>query len=581
MKKILNIISSNEDKSLFGLKTILDIEKISFNKCLREDIDGNLKYDSLVDVFLNNDEVDPWGSKPKVFIGNSSHSSLLSFFGIKKVLIERKKIVDIKLTGNLFKEKINDKLNKYLPNKIVRFPISCIHIIDKYNNDNKNFEVLAYFADNSLPAIIKKGNIVWCLFDICEAFYLLTTENYITKENFKKRDFSSFPLLQKLYYYAPSFLRKIVQEFSFKKLLERVSRERIENFRTNFPIDCTGWIIVEIIKALVLHTGIPLVTINKFPGKYKSCIIFTHDIEPTVYSYKKGIMSLFNEISKSKVKSSMGLVSVWAKKYPEFIINSKDDMEFYCQGLYHEGKTLELSYEQLYDRVKLAKEILEELLKQNISGYRSPRMNRSQDLFKAIEKAGYKYSSVLVDSDRENTHFFGGGISINFPFRPLLTEGKIREAKFLEFPVTAPDCITPIFMGFSEEKLQELYQQKIDFVCDIGGCFVSLIHAGVFNKKDSRIRNGLLLFVIGVVENNKNIWKVGFRQAYEWWISREKLNISITNDKICVENKNNKEILDIALKIETLSSTKEVKIDSINALNHSVIKCDEDIICQT
>lgn len=581
MKKSLNVLTAKENHSLFGLETILKIEAISYNLYLERDY-VEKREDSLVDLFLNCGGLNLKIEKPTILIGDCADNKVLEYFNVKRSSKAYKRFIDIKITDNLFPGRLKETLSTYLPGKIIRMPMANIGIINEKNADGKQYDVLAYFADTNTPAVIKKKNIVWCLFDICEVFYFLITESYISNDKFKKHDLLSFPLLHKLYYYAPNFLRKIIQGFLFNRLLAKVKAEHLDNFRTDFPIDCTGWLMIETVKALILHTGAPLITIKKFPSSYNSCILFTHDIEPTTYAYKKGIFKLLGEIKKYNLKSSIGLVAIWSRIYPGFIDDSigNDNIEFHCQGLYHMGKTLGLTLEQLRHRVSLAKEILEKLLKHEIFGYRSPRLNRSPDLIKAIEHAGYKYSSISVDADRENTHFFGGGVSVNFPFRPPIMDGnRIRKASFLEFPVTAPDCITPIFMGRTEQELFDIYIKKITFVHDIGGFFISLIHAGVFNEADSQLRHRLLRFVIGAVENKKDIWKTGFRQAYEWWVTREGLNISIAGDKIRIINNNDHVVSDIGIEVQTLSSKSNLNVTSLSANSYADIDCPKGIIC--
>jgi peptidoglycan/xylan/chitin deacetylase (PgdA/CDA1 family) len=582
MKKLISIFSSAKDsRSLFGLETILDIEKISYSSSLNKDDVGEQK-GFLVDLFLNHGGLDLKEGKPTVLIGNCTGCKAPEYFDIRVTSRARKQFIDIKITDDLFPTRLKEILNDCLPDKTVRMPMANVEIIDEKNSDGRKYEVLAYFSDTNTPAIIKRKNVVWCLFDICEVFYFLITESYINGDKPEKHDLMSFSFLHKLYYYAPDFLRKRIQKFLFNRLLAKVEKERLNNFRTGFPIDCAGWIIIEIIKALVLHAGAPLITIKKFPSRYNSCILFTHDIEPTTYAYKKGIFKLLDEIKRHGIKSSIGLVAVWSKIYPGFVNigTNNENIEFHCQGLYHMGKTLGLSLEQLRHRVSLAKEILEKLLKREIFGYRSPRLNRSQDLIKAIEQAGYRYSSISVDTDRENTHFFGGGVSINLPFRPpLIDDGKIRRANFIEFPVTAPDCITPIFMGLAERELFDIYVKKMAFVHDTEGFFISLIHAGVFNEADSRLRHRLLQFVVDTVKTKEDIWKAGFEQAYEWWNAREGLSVNIAGEKIRVINNNNHIVSDIGIEIKTLSGKHSLKVASLAPNSYVDIDCPQTIIC--
>ena len=98
---------------------------------------------------------------------------------------------------------------------------------------------------------------------------------------------------------------------------------------------------------------------------------------------------------------------------------------------------------------------LERRLGRPVTGYRSPRLDRSPDLAWALDHTGFAFDSSYPDVDRENLAHFGAGVRLNLPYRPAVADkaGGIRPSRCLELPLTAPDCIQPLFAGESVETL--------------------------------------------------------------------------------------------------------------------------------
>ena len=57
---------------------------------------------------------------------------------------------------------------------------------------------------------------------------------------------------------------------------------------------------------------------------------------------------------------------------------------------------------------------------------------------------------------------YGRGVRLNLPYRPLLEDGDghWRLSRCLELPLTAPDCIQPLFAGQDAETLRSTIEAE-------------------------------------------------------------------------------------------------------------------------
>jgi peptidoglycan/xylan/chitin deacetylase (PgdA/CDA1 family) len=207
-----------------------------------------------------------------------------------------------------------------------------------------------------------------------------------------------------------------------------------------------------------------------------------------------------------------------------------------CHGLEHRG-------EQVWGRARVATTLerarvrLERKLGRSVTGYRSPRLDRSPDLAWALDRAGFVYDSSFPDVDRENMANFGRGVRLNVPFRPLIDDGNggVRPSRCLELPLTAPDCIQPLFAGESPERLRQTVESKVEFLGATGGLYVALVHGGVFDDHDADLRTAHLEFVYRQLRR-ADVWLAGMDDLADWWCRRESLKLTVKASAVHVTN---------------------------------------------
>jgi hypothetical protein len=266
--------------------------------------------------------------------------------------------------------------------------------------------------------------------------------------------------------------------------------------------------------------------------------MLTHDIEPCIYAYTAGLEQLLSRVARSGHPATFGLVAGPASR--SLFVRSEAQLrraEVLCHGLEHRGETLEGSRIDIAAGIASARTILERRLERPIKGFRSPRLDRSPDLVWALDRLGFEYDSSYPDVDRESLDHFGGGVRINVPFRPPIVtqDGRLRPSRCLELPVSAPDCIQPLFQGDDIRQLRRAVRAKIAFVRETGGLYVGIVHGGVFGDRDGSRRGAHLSFVSRQL-SRPDVWLATAGDVAQWWVAREHLAIRTVADRIVVTN---------------------------------------------
>ena len=360
--------------------------------------------------------------------------------------------------------------------------------------------VLATFQDahgRRTPAVVQRGHQVWCLFDLGAALTDLLTESYLPEPTTRSLRSGVTRSALALYYRAPDAVRRVVQRRSYARLDRHL--RGLGARASAYPVDTTGWLLVELLKALVRRAGGELVRLARWPAPFDSAAMLTHDIEPCIYAYTAGLEQLLSRVARSGHPATFGLVAGPASR--SLFVRSEAQLrraEVLCHGLEHRGETLEGSRIDIAAGIESARTILERRLERPIKGFRSPRLDRSPDLVWALDRLGFEYDSSYPDVDRESLDHFGGGVRINVPYRPPIVDRRTvacARADASSCRVSAPDCIQPLFQGDDIRQLRRAVRAKIAFVRETGGLYVGIVHGGVFGDRDGARRGAHLAFV--------------------------------------------------------------------------------------
>ncbi len=422
--------------------------------------------------------------------------------------------------------------------------------------------VLATFADG-MPAIAARGNCLWSAADLGGAFTALVTERATTAHRGPDARAplraAARRLVEQAYYAAPDAVRRRVQRHWYAALERRLAA--LGAAASEYPIDPTGWLLAELVTSLVRELGGGLARVARWPAPYAAAATLTHDIEPRRFAYTRGLAALLDAVTTSGHPATFGLVARASARWLDTATVARLGRHgVLCHGLAHRGENV-FGRDQVRRDVETARRDLERRLARPVRGYRSPRLDRSPDLLSALDEAGFAYDSSYPDVDRENIAHFGSGVRVNVPYRPPLATdgGGMRPSRCLELPLTAPDCIQPLFAGATVETLRADVVSKAAFVRATGGLYVALVHGGVFDRDDEQRRTAHLEFVAGELRR-PDVWLASADEIADWWCRREALHVTDDGKTVRLVNRGTRAIDAVRVVVERNGAERTVDL---------------------
>ncbi len=411
------------------------------------------------------------------------------------------------------------------------------------------------------PAVTMDKNTIYFFFDILILFNELISETYFEKDI--ESNILSNKLLDRIYKLIPYDLRLKIYKRYYSKVHKEL--EKSAEFTTKFPVDPTVFALLELIKySILLQTD--LATINKWPGAYNYATLITHDTEPTIFSYTKGLKLLLDKLDEYNLKSTITLVGSYVKYISPEDIERLKKHYIGCHGLYHDRTFLQVPNYEKKLRLEKAKEIIENTFNTEILFFRAPTLQRPANLFELLEEKNYKYDSSIIDVQREQP-YCGKGNSFYLPFYPLINN---KRSQILELNITAPDCISPYFFGYSMPETLDFFSQKIKFIEKVNGLCTFIIHTPAWGPKDAENR---LMLLDHVIKNTRNSWVATVKEIVKWWEARSNLFLEFKDNKLHLINKNNFEISNIKIKLENRNNqSKDFLIKNILPNQRIVVK---------
>src|SRR5262249_57428058 len=91
--------------------------------------------------------------------------------------------------------------------------------------------------------------------------------------------------------------RRVVRRRSYARL-DRHLRGLGERAST-YPVDPSGWLLVELLKTLVRRAAGELVRLAHWPAPYESAALLTHGVEPCGYAYTPRLEQLLARVRRS------------------------------------------------------------------------------------------------------------------------------------------------------------------------------------------------------------------------------------------------------------------------------------------
>ncbi len=523
-----------DEYSVLGIASLLDVEKIPYRRvCKLEDGNGELLVVATADLTA----LEAAGlERRSALVLNGGAQFARQAFGIADTQVNNEACA-IGLHERLWPASVLDLAQRF-GKSALQIPLAPVCQVSAEPPRGAILASLCTKGVAAQPVVMRHNRCVWSLVDLGAAFANLLTENYFSAHDADRAASAPTSRMRRTaehaYYAAPACVRRWVQRRYYARLQQRLDAA---DSASDYPIDATGWLLIELVKHLIRVATGGLVRIEKWPAPYRAAATLTHDIEPKRYAYTTGLDRLLERTETTGHPATLGLVAQASEQYlSDQAVSRLQQHAVMCHGLTHRGEHTH-GRAQVLASLHTARKRLERRVGRRIIGYRSPRLDRSADLAWALDQSHFQYDSSYPDVDRENIEHFGAGVRLNVPYRPLVdgVSGVLRPSTCLELPLTAPDCVQPLFAGEDVATLRATVENKAAFVRATGGLYVALVHAGVFGNRDAAVREAHLDFVCRQLRH-ADVWLTGIDAVAEWWVKREALRLSVRDGAVCVTN---------------------------------------------
>jgi peptidoglycan/xylan/chitin deacetylase (PgdA/CDA1 family) len=251
-----------------------------------------------------------------------------------------------------------------------------------------------------------------------------------------------------------------------KPLREMVLKERKGQnclaFCEKLPFDALRLTLVSAIEKLMGKSP----SRKMWNGK-KTVVALTHDVETQ------------NGLRRSKkvkrIEHKYDAQSAWyvPSKMFELDVEAIRDLanhgEVGAHDTKHDGKLVQTHGSKLIQRMREAKQTLEKLTREQVTGFRSPLLQHSAEILGALRKAGYAYdTSIPTWEPRHPYTMKSHGVATTYPFH---VNGLI------EIPVTLPQDHQLLYvLGLRPKEVVREWMSMIDTVKELGGVSTILMH---------------------------------------------------------------------------------------------------------
>ncbi len=397
---------------------------------------------------------------------------------------------------------------------------------------------------------------------------LIKDQKYISDLNESFELIVDWMMERYCHFSKPSYLIKLALKI-YDKLyfLEDLIHKNVRSIRkiitnkkpsyTNWPVDDTVYILKESLKDCIIafllrrFNFVPMVA--KWPYPYNSAMIITHDVDKNLTDE---FLKIIQIEKKYNIRSTWNFIadSRYYKLKPKLLKNIlSKGFEIGCHGLYHDRLFNIINQFERKIRIFRSKKIIETITGKKNLGFRTPLLDRTNDLWELLENYDYLYDSSYPDVDHLSTFRRGMGVSMNIPYNAIIEKNNIfKEVKLIELPVSAPQDVELIIdKKLTEEKAFEIYKNKSNNIISKEGLLNYIFHPNILKYK-----NWLNFYdsLLNYFRRKENLWITTAEQVVNWWNLRKGIKMSIKNNNLMINSEN--DVKDVIIKILYLENEK-------------------------
>lgn len=375
-----------------------------------------------------------------------------------------------------------------------------------YEVESKHEVVGTFFSNGKeYPVVFWDGKEFYLAFDITK-----NIENILYQRYLKVSSFSKFS--QK---FGSMFFSKIPQNIGVPliSMFLKLQNQFSSKFEfPDFPTDDCVDKLREIFLYLLVKSEGEIKHDYFWKDDIKVVFSAVHDVDTE--GMHEHIRDLVELEKKRSVKSCFYFTNKidYKKEMLEYL--KKQKFEFGSHGHKHDGKLLDVSDDEMQDRLRLS---LEKLGK--VNGFRSPFNMCNESLIKALKKVGFKY-----DGSMENSRIKGSAL---YPRNGCCSLFPYDFNGIVEIQSTMPPDSVMSYGHYSKEECLKVWKEKLKYIESVNGMCVMQIHP-LHDKKTKAwvdVMDNYEMMLDHV--QGKDYWFATPSEIADWWVRRSKGKVEV------------------------------------------------------
>jgi polysaccharide deacetylase family protein (PEP-CTERM system associated) len=215
--------------------------------------------------------------------------------------------------------------------------------------------------------------------------------------------------------------------------------------------------------------------------------------EQRVQSNTIALLDLLDDVP-TKVKATFFILGWVAKRHPDLVSEiSKRGHEVASHGYDHK-LCYQQSSEELYNDLDRSKKLLEDILGQEVPGYRAPSFSITDEALTIVQKAGYKYDSSYNSYDKHGRY---GSLTLPHAEKKNLPLYKMSPS-FYEIPVSNLPLHGKIIPwgggGYFRILPSFLHRMGVNHILKENDCYTFYMHPWEIDTNQPRVKKAKASF---------------------------------------------------------------------------------------